>query len=117
MTDANTGGKGFSKNAGTGGLMTFETTSWGGYCGSKDEKCAKDKIATYFGYTFKDDSSYTTRSVAPNLSTFAVTKFMANPKVMTALRGRGEYSGGTWNAAGSLLNDFFVTLTTKVADY
>lgn len=36
---------------------------------------------------------------------------------MTALRGRGEYSGGSWNAAGSLLNDYFVTLTTKVADY
>lgn len=36
---------------------------------------------------------------------------------MTALRGRGEYSGGTFGASNSLLNDYFVTLTTKVATF
>jgi hypothetical protein len=43
--------------------------------------------------------------------------FATNAEVMTAFRGRGEYGGGSWSASTSLLNDYFVTLTTKVADW
>lgn len=36
------GSKGFGKadaNVGSGGYLAFTTTSWGGYCTTKDEKC------------------------------------------------------------------------------
>jgi hypothetical protein len=54
-----------------------------------------------------------TRNTSPITETFTLSKNVANPSVLTALRGRGEYSGGSWNNAGSLLNDYFIHLTNK----
>jgi len=66
-------------------------------------------------YSFKDAAK--TRSAAPSSNKFAVTAFTVNKNCMTALRGRGEYKGGSFAAANSLLNDYFLSMTTKVADW
>lgn len=106
--------KGMSKPTVTDNMfMEFQTEEWGGSCAASP--CATDKSAKLFMYSKKDAAEKT--SAAGLRNSFVVEAFTTNSEYMTAFRGKGEYAGGSWSASESLLNDYFITLTTKVAEW
>jgi len=112
-------GKGLYKadsSVSSGGFLAFTSKVVGGYCSASDvTKCGSKKVKTFFSYSWEDAAK--TRSAWAPFNVFKVTGMVTNPEKMTALRGRGEYDGGSWSNDKSLLNDYFLTVTTKAATF